>query len=169
MQATDDGGFAMALQADSKIVVGGYSVDPVNGDKEFALVRYNYNGTLDTTFDGDGKVVTDFNNTSDRIWGIAIQADNKIVAVGETFNSGNSTNDVAIARFNADGSLDAATPTEFWHARGQCDRDAQHHGQPWHEHRVVRQHGQRLDRYRRTGKCAWRRHSGRPASSAGSS
>ena len=106
VQATDDGGFAMALQADSKIVVGGYAVDPVNGDKEFALVRYNYNGTLDTTFDTDGKVVTDIGtNTSDRIWGIAIQSDNKIVAVGETVNPG-TLNDIAIARYNADGSPD---------------------------------------------------------------
>ncbi|HEY0377659.1 MAG TPA: hypothetical protein VGC87_12110 [Pyrinomonadaceae bacterium] len=106
VQGTDDGGFAMALQADSKIVVGGYAVDSVNGDKEFAVVRYNYNGTLDTTFGGTGKVVTDFTGTSDRIWGITIQSDNKIVAVGETFSSVTSTNDVAMTRYNADGSLD---------------------------------------------------------------
>ncbi len=106
MQGTDDGGFAMVLQPDGKIVVGGYAVDPVNLDKEFAVVRYNYNGTLDTTFGGTGKVVTDFGtNTSDRIWGITIQSDNKIVAVGETVNPG-TLNDIAMARYNPDGTLD---------------------------------------------------------------
>ncbi len=105
VQATDDGGFAMLIQNDGKIVVGGYAVDPVNGDKEFALVRYNYNGTLDTTFGGTGKVVTDFTGTSDRIWGIALQSDNKIVAVGETSTPA-TLNDVAIARYNPDGALD---------------------------------------------------------------
>lgn len=107
IQGTDDGGYAMALQPDGKTVVGGYAVDLANGDKEFALVRYNYDGSLDTTFNGTGKVVTDFNGTSDRVWGIALQADGKIVAVGETVSlvfSG--TNDIAVARYNANGTLD---------------------------------------------------------------
>lgn len=108
VQGTDDGGYAMALQPDGRIVVGGYAVDLANGDKEFALVRYNYDGSLDTTFNGTGKVVTDFNGTSDRIWGVALQADGKIVAAGETVSAVfPGTNDIALARYNADGTLDA--------------------------------------------------------------
>jgi uncharacterized delta-60 repeat protein/uncharacterized repeat protein (TIGR01451 family) len=106
IQGTDDGGFAMVLQPDGKTVVGGYAVDPVNGDKEFALVRYNYNGTLDTTFNATGKVVTDFNGTSDRIWGLALQSDGKIIAVGETVKPVALDNDVAIARYTTAGVLD---------------------------------------------------------------
>jgi uncharacterized delta-60 repeat protein/uncharacterized repeat protein (TIGR01451 family) len=109
IEGTDDGGYALALQPDGRIVVGGYAVDLANGDKEFALVRYNYNGTLDASFGGAGKVVTDFNGTSDRIWGIALQPDGKIVAVGETVSLViPGTNDIAVARYNADGTLDTA-------------------------------------------------------------
>lgn len=108
IQGTDDGGYALALQPDGRIVVGGYAVDLANGDKEFALVRYNYNGTLDTTFGGGtGKVVTDFNGTSDRIWGVTLQPDGKIVAVGETVSLVfPGTNDIAVARYNTNGTLD---------------------------------------------------------------
>lgn len=108
IQGTDDGGYAMAIQPDGRMVVGGYAVDLANGDKEFALVRYNYDGSLDTTFGGGtGKVVTDFNGTSDRIWGVALQSDGKIVAAGETVSSVfPGTNDIALARYNADGTLD---------------------------------------------------------------
>ncbi|HEV7889401.1 MAG TPA: hypothetical protein VGP08_02120 [Pyrinomonadaceae bacterium] len=109
IQGTDDGGYAMALQPDGRIVVGGYAVDLANGDKEFALVRYNYNGTLDTTFNGTGKVVTDFNGTSDRIWGLTLQTDGKIVAVGETVSLVfPGTNDIAVARYNTNGTLDTS-------------------------------------------------------------
>jgi len=108
IQGTDDGGYALALQPDGKIVVGGYSVNMATLNKDFALVRYNYDGTLDTTFGGGtGKVTTDFNNTSDRIWGITLQSDGKIVAVGETVSlTFPGTNDIAIARYNTDGTLD---------------------------------------------------------------
>jgi uncharacterized delta-60 repeat protein/uncharacterized repeat protein (TIGR01451 family) len=107
IQGTDDGGYALALQPDGRVVVGGYAVN-VSGNKDFALVRYNYNGTLDTTFGGGtGKVVTDFNGTSDRIWGITLQPDGKIVAVGETVSSVfPGTNDIAIARYTTAGVLD---------------------------------------------------------------
>lgn len=107
IQGTDDGGYAMVLQPDGKIVVGGYAVNG-SGNKDFALVRYNYDGTLDTTFNGTGKVTTDFNGTSDRIWGITLQTDGKIIAVGETVSAiAPGTNDIAIARYNTDGTLDA--------------------------------------------------------------
>ena len=109
IQGTDDGGYAMAIQTDGRIVVGGYAVDLANGDKEFALVRYNYDGSLDTTFNGTGKVVTDFNGTSDRIWGLALQTDGKIVAVGETVSAVfPGTNDIAVARYNTNGTLDTS-------------------------------------------------------------
>jgi uncharacterized delta-60 repeat protein/uncharacterized repeat protein (TIGR01451 family) len=108
IQGTDDGGYALALQPDGKIVVGGYSVNIATLNKDFALVRYNYDGTLDTTFGGGtGKVTTDFNGTSDRIWGITLQSDGKIVAVGETVSLAfPGTNDIAIARYTTAGVLD---------------------------------------------------------------
>ncbi len=69
-------------------------------------------GTLDATFDGEtgvngnGFIRTDFGNASghDQALGVAIQSDGKIVAVGYAFNGTN--NDLAITRYNSNGSLD---------------------------------------------------------------
>src|SRR5687767_14705361 len=52
-----DQGYAVALQPDGKIVVAGMSLGAINTD--FALARYNSDGSLDTTFDTDGMVMTD--------------------------------------------------------------------------------------------------------------
>ncbi len=107
----DDIGYAVALQADGKIVVAGDSWN--GGNYDFALARYNSNGTLDTTFDTDGKVTTAIGSEN---WSeaVAIQADGKIVVAGEgNFN-------FALARYNSDGTLDntfgsgGTVTTSFW-------------------------------------------------------
>jgi hypothetical protein len=49
---------------------------------EFGLARYNLDGSLDTTFSGDGKVMTDFGFANDQAFAVAIQGDGKIVAAG---------------------------------------------------------------------------------------
>jgi uncharacterized delta-60 repeat protein len=91
--------YGVALQPDGKIVaVGG-------GAGGFSLARYNAVGSLDTSFDGDGKRTTDFGGG----WasGIALQSDGKIVAVGYVAGFG-AEGDFALARYNADGSLDVS-------------------------------------------------------------
>ena len=95
---------SVAIQSDGKIVVAGYRWNGSNGD--FALARYNSNGTLDATFDGDGKVTTDFGNSEDAARSVAIQSDGKIVVAGTIANGSNS--DFALARYNSDGSLDTS-------------------------------------------------------------
>ena len=101
---THDSGYSVALQSDNKIVVGGSTSNGVNYD--FALIRYNENGSLDITFDGDGKLTTDFNSDNNYIYSIAIQNDGKIVVAGSSgfFPSV----DFALARYNVDGSLDSS-------------------------------------------------------------
>ncbi len=100
--------FAMALQPDGKIVVaGGFNVASGGSqDYEFALARYNSNGSLDTAFDADGKVTTTFSASNDFAEGVAVQSDGKIVAAGVASNG--SDNDFALARYNANGSLDTS-------------------------------------------------------------
>ena len=94
---------SVAIQSDGKIVVAGYSYNGSNDD--FALVRYNTDGSLDTSFDSDGKVTTDVGSGSDVANSVAIQSDGKIVAAGYSFgNSG----DFALVRYNTDGSLDTS-------------------------------------------------------------
>ena len=85
----------MAIQADGKIVVAGSS------RRNFALARYNSNGSLDTSFDGDGKLTTDFGGW-DEASSMAIQADGKIVVAGS------SRDNFALARYNSNGSLDTS-------------------------------------------------------------
>lgn len=95
---------AVALQADGKFVASGYSANNVNTD--FALARYNANGTLDTTFGTGGKVVTDFGSADNVSLALAIQpADGKLVAAGCSSNG--ADDDFALVRYNPDGSLDA--------------------------------------------------------------
>lgn len=69
------GGFSLALQDDGKIIVAGASSDSRKSD--FAVARYKLNGELDSTFDEDGKVTTDFNNRDDRAFLVYVQADQK--------------------------------------------------------------------------------------------
>lgn len=92
----------LAVQSDGKIVAVGYSLAGANDD--FAVVRYNPDLTLDTSFQGTGKVVTPIGTSNDRAEAVAIQPDGKIVVVGYALMGGN--NDLALARYNSNGSLD---------------------------------------------------------------
>ena len=96
----------IALQDDGKIVVAGRSQNATGVD--FALVRYNANGTLDTSFgpDGNGRVRTIFPGGVSRILDIAIQDDQKIVAAGRVASP--NVYDFALARYNTDGTLDSS-------------------------------------------------------------
>jgi uncharacterized delta-60 repeat protein len=100
----------VAVQSNGKIVVVG-TADPGGGNEQFALARYNDNGTLDTTFSGDGKKTTDFPGGRDLAYAVALQSDGKIVVAGQTVLS--STNsDFEVARYNIDGSLDDGTAND---------------------------------------------------------
>lgn len=99
-----DDALAMAIQPDGKIVAAGKTFTGPS-EVDFALARYNSNGTLDATFGSGGKVHTDLGGY-DLITAMAIQPDGKIVAGGDTYTEG-AQNDCALARYNKDGSLDS--------------------------------------------------------------
>jgi len=96
----------LALQKDGKIVIAGWGSGGTFSI-EFALARYNSNGTLDQTFGTGGKVVTGFFGFQDEIYGIAIQPDGKIVAAGRAGKVGVGFL-FAVARYNSNGSLDTS-------------------------------------------------------------
>ncbi len=101
-------GVEVAVQSDGKIVVSGHWY---NSEKAgFSLVRFNSNGSLDTTFDGDGRVMTYFANNA-HAGEIAIQPDGKIVVIGYSY-IGPSSYDFALARYNSNGSLDTTFDTD---------------------------------------------------------
>ncbi len=97
--------YSAAIQSDGKIVAAGGTFNLPNGD--FALARYNADGTLDTSFgpNKDGKVTTDFASSYDVAFDVAIQSDGKIVAAGSAYGT---YLDFALARYNADGTLDTS-------------------------------------------------------------
>lgn len=103
-----DAATSVAIQADGKIVVGGYAQRGL-GNFDFAVVRLNTDGSLDTTFSSDGKATVAFDlggAGDDRATGVAIQGDGKIVLVGYAQKASLGDNDIAIARLKTDGSLD---------------------------------------------------------------
>ena len=94
---------AAAIQKDGKILIAGDSYDGSNYD--FAIVRFNKNGSLDNTFNGNGKKVADLGSTSDYANSIAIENNGKIIEAGSTFNGDNYK--LALVRYNTNGSLDS--------------------------------------------------------------
>ena len=100
----DDNPYAIAIQADGKILVAGRAYG------YFLIVRYNTNGTLDTLFGINGIVKTQFTNNSSGAYSMSIQANGKIVLAGDTYNS-ITLGDFALVRYNIDGSLDSTFGT----------------------------------------------------------
>ena len=97
---------AMAIQPDGKIIAAGNAPHtPPPFGEDFALARLNPDGSLDTSFDGDGIAVTHFDFAS-QINSVALQPYGKIVAVGFTRNDSGTVSEFAVARYNSDGSLD---------------------------------------------------------------
>ncbi len=99
----DDIAAAIALQTDGKIVVGGMS------NSDFVVVRLNTNGSLDNTFDTDGKVRTPITIGDDEVSAMAIQSDGKIVLTGSSNIAGNVH---TLVRYTTNGSLDTSFDTD---------------------------------------------------------
>jgi uncharacterized delta-60 repeat protein len=95
---------AIAVQPDGKVVAAGIAGNSPHDD-DFALARYNGDGTLDSTFGTGGRVTTDFFGNSDEIFGIALLPQGQILVAGSAYNSQNYAN-FAIARYNFNGTLD---------------------------------------------------------------
>ena len=102
---TGEQALAVAIQSDGKIVLAGYSNNGVF-QEDFALARYNANGTLDNAFGSGGKVVTDFDSTMDRARAVVIQPDGKIIAAG--YSGVSMEQKFALVRYNSNGALDGS-------------------------------------------------------------
>jgi uncharacterized delta-60 repeat protein len=104
----------IAMQSDGKILVVGHS-RPLEliyntAPNEFNVIRYNSNGTLDTTFDYDGKAKTNFESSNDECTILLTQPDGKHIAIGtKIYLEPNNTfhKDIALARYTNEGSLDS--------------------------------------------------------------
>jgi uncharacterized delta-60 repeat protein len=112
-----DIGTDLAIQTDGKIVVAGYASNGVNND--FAVVRYNANGSLDTSFDTDGKVTTAVGTGRDEANAVALTSTGLIIAAGRAAITG-SGDDFALVRYTTAGALDTTFDTDgkFTHIMG---------------------------------------------------
>ncbi|MFF7389287.1 calcium-binding protein [Streptomyces scabiei] len=109
--ADDDHAGDVAVQPDGKIVSVGASADYSVTESHFALTRHNPDGTLDTGFDGDGRVTTPINNMGPNFqWSeanaVTLQPDGKIVVAGMSWREYEDCCWFVVARYNPDGSLD---------------------------------------------------------------
>jgi uncharacterized delta-60 repeat protein len=102
-----DAADALIRQADGKLVAAGFTFDPLGVfDPDFVLARYSPDGTLDRGFGTAGTVTTDFAGTSDNARALIQQVDGKLVVAGSTDDTVTGFSDLALARYNVDGTLD---------------------------------------------------------------
>ena len=100
--SSDDNMNAIALQPDGKIVTAGLTYK--NGEGDFALARFNTNGSPDNSFSGDGKQTSDFTRPYEVAYAVAVHSSGKIVAAG--LSSGFSGGDAAVACYTPGGNPD---------------------------------------------------------------
>jgi uncharacterized delta-60 repeat protein len=103
---------SLAIQPDGKIVVAGTASSADGTVSEFAVARFNTNGSLDATFGTGGKVTTNFvgvmqGGVSNPANAVLIQPDGKILVGGGASQCAKCVHRTALARYNTDGSLDA--------------------------------------------------------------
>jgi uncharacterized delta-60 repeat protein len=108
---------AVAIQPDGKILVAGltYIKNPFAEPEDFALFRYETDGTLDPNFGTGGSVAVDVVDGYDSLRAIKLQGDGKILVAGTAGGDPTDPSGVgsfALLMFNSDGSLDAGFGTD---------------------------------------------------------
>ncbi len=104
--------YSVAIQPDGRIVAAGQSIGTLTGYlKWFAVIRYNADGTLDTSFGDGGAVTTQIGTRHDEAFSVAIQPDGQIVAAGYSDYGPFNNLDFALVRYKTNGTLDSTFGT----------------------------------------------------------
>ena len=106
----EDFAWAMTLQPDGKVLVAGYCSNGTNYD--FCVARYMPDGTLDTSWNITGKVITPIGSSDDFAYAMTLQPDGKVLVAGGCFNGTND--DFCAARYLPNGTLDTS-----WNVTGK--------------------------------------------------
>jgi uncharacterized delta-60 repeat protein len=104
---------ALVIQPDGKIVVAGLA-RAASGFNEFAVARYNSDGSLDDNFGMNGKVTTSFPDASAHAHDLALQSDGKIVAGGIVTRPPFTSSTFALTRYLQDGTVDTTFGINDW-------------------------------------------------------
>ena len=122
MASVDSAG-GMALTPSGQAVLGGYRAN--GGENTYGLVRLTTAGAPDTTFDGDGYATPSFvpaGANSEIAFGVAVQADGRILLAGSVLRDNAMPTESIIARFKTNGALDdtfGIGMTGFFYGRSQ--------------------------------------------------
>ena len=100
----DDEILALAQAPDGDIIAGGYVVN--NLDRDFLLLRFHPDGTLDEEFGDLGRMIMPIGNSDDEITAVQVLDDGRILVAGNTAGTGGRV--LVLARYNPDGRLDAS-------------------------------------------------------------
>lgn len=122
--------YAVAIQNDGKIVIGGFAGNKVNGDSEFLIARYTTAGIPDSGFGTDGAVKTPlqhhfYGTYYGDFYTLAITSDGSIIAAGSitTQYQTSSESSLAIARYKQDGTIDVNFGTQGFSFYGDGAHD----------------------------------------------
>ncbi|QQS41395.1 MAG: hypothetical protein IPM63_00115 [Acidobacteriota bacterium] len=96
----------LAIQSDGKIVVVGSAGTAGDAVSDIGIIRLNSDGTLDESFDGDGKVITAIEKNAEQAYAVKIQDDGKIVLLANPLDFETPNGFLAIVRYLSDGSMD---------------------------------------------------------------
>jgi len=105
-----NGGHALMVQPDGKVIVAGSSSGLQSGSMNFALLRLSQDGSLDTSFNHEGSVVTSLVPGDDEALAVGRLADGRIIAGGYSFNG--TDRDFALACYGTNGQLDYSFGTD---------------------------------------------------------
>lgn len=103
--SSDNEARAIALQPDGRIVIAGMASGS-GANPDLLVMRFNADGSPDTGFNGSGRVLTNI-GVDDAANALALQADGRIVVAGHARPPGGTNRDFVVARYTANGSLDA--------------------------------------------------------------
>ncbi len=113
IRSKNSNAYAVFIQPDGRIIAVGQGIGSLTGfAKQFAVIRFNHDGTLDTSFGTGGSVTTAIGTRSDEAFSVAVQSDGRIVAGGYSDYGPFNNYNFALVRYNANGTLDTSFGSE---------------------------------------------------------